>query len=35
VEHGFRFHWVLVGAGAVVVGKILAAAVAKWLNFSM
>lgn len=30
-----KMHLVLLGAGAVVVGKILAAAAAKWLSFSM
>lgn len=35
MEHGFTFKWVLFGAGAVIVGKIIAAALAKYLNFSM
>lgn len=35
MEHGFKIHWVMVGFGAVVVGKILTAALAKWANFSM
>lgn len=35
MEHGFKFHWVLVGAGAVIVGKILAAALAKYVGLSM
>lgn len=35
MEHGFTFRWVLFGAGAVVVGKILQAAIAKYLGFAM
>ena len=35
MEHGFTMRWVLVGAGAVILGKILASAVARYLNFSM
>jgi hypothetical protein len=32
---GFKFHWVLMGAGAVIAGKIIAAALAKYVGFSM
>lgn len=35
MEHGFTAKWVLVGAGVVIVGKILAAAVSKFLNISL
>lgn len=35
MEHGFKLHWVLFGMGAVVVGKIIAAALAKYAQFSM
>ena len=35
MEHGFKFHWMAVGFGAVVVGKILAAALAKYVGLSM
>ena len=35
MEHGFTFRWVALGFGAVVVGKIIAAALAKYLGFSM
>ena len=32
---GFKFHWIMMGFGAVVVGKILANAVSVYLKFSM
>jgi hypothetical protein len=35
MEHGFKFHWVLMGAGAVIAGKIIASALANYLKFSM
>lgn len=35
MEHGFTFKWIALGFGAVVVGKIVASAAAKWLGLSM
>lgn len=35
MEHGFKFHWVMMGFGAVIGGKIIAAALAKYVGFAM
>jgi hypothetical protein len=35
MEHGFKMHWILVGAGAVIVAKIAAAALGKYFGLSM
>ena len=35
MEHGFTMRWVLMGMGAVILGKIIAAAAAKYLGFAM
>ena len=35
MEHGFKLQWVLMGFGAVILGKIIAAAAAKYLNLAM
>jgi hypothetical protein len=35
VEHGFTFKWVMVGAGVVIIGKIIAAAITKYLGISL
>ena len=35
MEHGFKMHWILVGAGAVIVGKIVANILSTKLGLSM
>jgi hypothetical protein len=35
MEHGFNFRWISMGFGAVIVGKIIAAALSQYLHFSM
>jgi hypothetical protein len=35
MEHGFTMRWVLVGAGAVVVAKILTSALGKYFGLAM
>jgi hypothetical protein len=35
MEHGFTFRWVAVGFGVVIVAKIFAAAVTKYLGISL
>jgi hypothetical protein len=35
MEHGFTFKWVVAGMGVVIAGKILAAAITKYLGISL
>jgi hypothetical protein len=35
MEHGFRMSWIIFGFGAVVVAKIAAAALNKYLHLAM